>query len=66
MEVVVILDGFVGGLFVAWILTWFDVDLMVLEVIQPFTHIQLTESHYYILIAMIGLIGGAFSGGNNQ
>lgn len=57
----VILDGFVGGLFVAWILTWFDVDLMVLEVIQPFIDIQLTTSHYYILIAMIGLIGGAFS-----
>ena len=57
---VVILDGFVGGLFAAWILTWFDVDLMVLEVIQPFIDIQLNTSHYYILIAMIGLVGGAF------
>ena len=57
---VVILDGFVGGLFAAWILTWFDVDLMVLEAIQPFIDIQLTTSHYYILIAMIGLVGGAF------
>lgn len=55
------LDGFVGGLIVAWILTWFDVDLMVIEVIQPFIDIQLTTSHYYILIATIGLIGGAFS-----
>lgn len=59
-EVVVVLGGFVGGLFVAWILTWFDVDLMVLEVIQPFIDIQLTTSHYYILIAMIGLVGRAF------
>lgn len=57
----VILDGFVEGLIVAWILTWFDVDLMVLEVIQPFINVRLTTSHYYILIATIGLIGGAFS-----
>lgn len=60
----IILDGFVGGLFVAWILTWFDVDLMLLEVIQPFVNIELTTSHYYILIAMIGLVGGAFSNGS--
>ncbi|MDA3731562.1 hypothetical protein PBV87_08755 [Niameybacter massiliensis] len=48
-------------LLVAWILTWFDVDIMMLEVIQPFMNIELTTSHYYILIAMIGLVGGAFS-----
>ncbi|WP_154668841.1 hypothetical protein [Niameybacter massiliensis] len=46
---------------VAWILTWFDVDIMMLEVIQPFMNIELTTSHYYILIAMIGLVGGAFN-----
>ena len=62
---VVILDGFVGGLFVAWILSWFDVDVMLLEVIQPFIEVQLTTSHYYILIAMIGLIGGAFRNARN-
>jgi hypothetical protein len=55
-----VLEGFVGGLIVAWILTGFEVDLMLLEVIQPFLDIQLTESHYYILMAMIGLVGGAF------
>lgn len=57
---VVILEGFVGGLFVAWILSWFNVDVMLLEVIQSFIEIQLTTNHYYILVAMIGLIGRAF------
>lgn len=54
------LDGFVGGLIVAWILSLFDVDSMVLEVCQSFTDIQLTTSYYYIGFALIGLIGGAF------
>lgn len=54
------LDGFVGGLIVAWILSLFNVDSMVLEVCQSFTDIQLTTSYYYIGFALIGLIGGAF------
>lgn len=55
------LDGFVGGLFVAFILSLFSVDEMILEVLKPFiTTITLTKSHYYILFGLIGLVGGLF------
>lgn len=52
--------GFVGGLIVAWILSLFKINIMFLEVLQPFTSIDLANSHYYVLFGMIGLIGGAF------
>lgn len=54
------LEGFVGGLIVAWILSLFYIDIMVLEVCQAFTDTQLTTIYYYIGFALIGLIGGAF------
>lgn len=53
-----VVDGFVVGLIVAWILSLFNVNSMVLEVCQSFTDIQLTISYYYIGFALIGLIGG--------
>lgn len=56
------LGGFIGGLFVAWVLSLFGVNTIILEVTQPFIKtIILTNSHYYILFGLIGLIGGAFS-----
>lgn len=56
------LDGFITGLVVAWILSLFGVDKMVVEVLQPFTKVLLTSSHYYMGFALIGLIGAALSG----
>lgn len=55
------LSGFIGGLITAWILSWFGVNEMLIEVIQPMTSIILTNSHYYVFIGMIGLFGGAFT-----
>lgn len=56
------LGGFIGGLIVAWILSLFGVDAMILEVVQPFVEtVKLTNSHYYVAFGLIGLIGGAFS-----
>lgn len=54
------LGGFIGGLVTAWFLNLFGVGNMVIEVLQPFTNTVLTHSHYYIIFAIIGLIGGAF------
>lgn len=55
------LDGFIYGLIVAFILSLFGIDDMILEVIQPFLpNIHLTTSHYYILFGVIGLIAKAF------
>jgi hypothetical protein len=54
------LEGFVGGLIVAFILSLFCVDEMIIEVLQPFVKtVTLTGSHYYIMFGLIGLIGGA-------
>lgn len=54
------LEGFVSGFIVGWVLTWFDIDQMVLEVLQPLTSVQLTIAHFYVALGLIGLIGGAF------
>lgn len=56
------LGGFCGGLIVAWILSLFGIDQMIIEVFQPFVNtVQLSSSHYYIAFALIGLIGGAIT-----
>jgi len=54
------LDGFITGLLTAWFLNLFGVGRMVIEVLQCFTDVTITYSHYYIIFAVIGLIGGAF------
>lgn len=54
------LGGFLSGLLVGWILSLFNVDKMMIEVLQPFIPVCLTTSHYYMTLGMIGLIGGAF------
>lgn len=53
------LGGFISGFIVAWILVEFNVHTMVIEVIQPFTSTELTTSHFYVALGLIGLIGGA-------
>lgn len=59
------LGGFVGGLIVAWILSFFNVNIIVLQVMQPFFNtVILTNSHYYVFFGLIGLISSAF--GNNR
>ena len=56
------LGGFISGLIVAWILSLFGVNGIILEVSQPLIKtIHLTNSHYNILFGLIGLIGGAFN-----
>lgn len=57
----IVLSGFIGGLITAWFLSLFGVNKMLIEVVQPMTSIILTNSHYYVFIGMIGLIGGSFT-----
>lgn len=52
------LEGFVSGLFIALLLGMFGVDKMVIEVVQPFVRLPLTPNHFYIALALVGLIGG--------
>ena len=56
------LNGLVYGLLVGWILTCFDVDKIAIDVLQPFTDVTLTQSHYYFVLGIIGLISGVISG----
>jgi len=54
------LEGFVGGLIIAWLLTWFRVDHIIITAIQETFKITISISQYYIVFALIGLIGGFF------
>lgn len=53
------LSGLIEGLIVAWILVQFDVDKICIEVLQPFIkQCELTTSHFYFALGIIGFIGG--------
>lgn len=55
------LSGFLSGLLTAFVLSFFGVDHMFIEVVQIFTlGLPLTTSHYYMFFGFIGLLGGAF------
>lgn len=57
------LGGFCSGLIVAWILSFFGVNEIMIEIIQPLVkEIILTDAHYYLFFALIGLIGCAIKG----
>lgn len=57
------LEGLVSGLLVAAILSCFGIDQMFVEVIQPLiAEMEITASHFYAFIALIGMVGGIFSG----
>ena len=54
-----IFEGLISGLIVAFILSFFSVDKMVVEVLKSFTSsINWTVSHYYIIMGLIGFAGG--------
>lgn len=36
-----------GSLFIAWILSFFKLDKICIEVLQPLVFVHLTKSHYY-------------------
>jgi len=51
-----LLEGIIDGLWVAFILTAFDVNELVIEAFQPMVEFTLTDSHYYIGFAILGII----------
>ena len=45
----------------AWILSWFGVNAIIIDALQPFiSSLTLNHSMYYVAFGMIGLVGGAF------
>ncbi|MDF5361712.1 hypothetical protein P3687_25675 [Vibrio parahaemolyticus] len=53
------LGGFLIGIFVAWILSFFGVDSMIIQGLYELFNIEITSAGYYTLFALIGLVGGA-------
>lgn len=54
------LGGFIGGLIVAWILSLFGIDNMVIKSVAEVFKVGISVSTYYIAFGVVGLIGGAF------
>lgn len=52
------LNGVVSGLIIAWLLSLFGVDTMFIETVQTFVVFEVTVGFYYLVFAIIGLIGG--------
>ena len=58
------ISGMLTGLIVAWVLTFFDINKICIEVLQPFCKITLTDAHYYFALGFLGMIAGAFDRSN--
>lgn len=58
------IGGMLTGLIVAWVLTFFDINKICIEVLQPFCKITLTDAHYYFALGFLGMIAGAFDRSN--
>ena len=52
------LNGFISGLFTAWVLSWFGVDGMIITSLKEVFNINISVSTYYIGFGLIGLISG--------
>ena len=56
------LGGFVSGLIVAWILSWFNVDSMIINSAREMFQASMSISSYYVCFGLLGAISGAFRG----
>lgn len=57
-------DGLISALILAWFLSLFGFDNIVIEVLSGVLRegVTVTTSHYYFLFGLIGFVGGAFKG----
>lgn len=53
------LEGLIGGLIIAWILTLFNFDMVCMTALKELINVSISKSTYYFMFAMIGLITGA-------
>ena len=52
------MEHLMEALITAWILTWFNVDEIFIDVVQPITEVEITTSHFYFVFACIGVLYG--------
>jgi hypothetical protein len=55
------LGGFIGGLFIAWILTWFNVQTIIIAGVFDLFGFTLTIPAYYVVAGIIGAITALFT-----
>ena len=53
------LEGLIGGLIIAWLLTLFNFDMVCMTALKELINVSISKSTYYFMFAMIGLITGA-------
>lgn len=53
------LEGLIGGLIIAWILTLFNFDMVCMTALKELINVSISKSTYYFMFAMVGLITGA-------
>lgn len=51
-------SGILGGLFIAWILSIFNFDSMFIRAVYEIFSLNISTDVYYVIFALIGLIGG--------
>lgn len=47
----------ISALITAWILTWFDLDVIIIDAINQIFNTSFTTSVYWLAFLIIGLIG---------
>lgn len=52
------LNGFIGGIIVAWFLTLFNVDHYCIQAAKELLHADISVATYYIVFGIIGAITG--------
>ena len=57
-----VFEYLIESLITAWILTWFNVEEIFIDVVQPLTKVEITTSHFYFVFACIGIIYGLING----
>jgi len=51
-------DGLLSALLFAWVLSWFGFDHLVTKGIEELLHANVTVASYYLIAAVLGIIGG--------
>lgn len=53
-----IFEYIVYGVIMAWILSWFNLDDLLIEVLQPFLKFDINGSTYYVFFIVVGFLLG--------
>ena len=52
------IGGLIVGLFIGWVLSWFGIDIILIQGIRDLFGYSLTVQAYYVSFAVLGLLSG--------